>query len=186
MKKKKTLSDATLVENYQKGDKKILSLLVKRWHLQFCNFAFWIVKDADLAKDIAQESWKVIINKLDSLKEPEKFKSWAISIVNRKAIDFLRAKQREQNKLQSLYSEVKTENTVLEVDDNSALKQKLLKAIEKLSTEQQMVVNLFYVQSYSLKEISEILKISIGTTKSRLFHAREKLKTFLKHYNYEK
>ncbi|MEE9409276.1 MAG: RNA polymerase sigma factor [Polaribacter sp.] len=186
MNKNKILSDAILIERYQKGDKKMISFLIKKWHLQFCNFAFWIVKDADLAKDIAQESWTIIINKLDNLKEPEKFKSWAISIVNRKAIDFLRAKQREQNKLQSLYFDSKTENIALEVNDNSVLKQKLASAIRKLSIEQQMVVKLFYIENYTLKEISKILKISIGTTKSRLFHAREKLKTKLKHINYEK
>jgi RNA polymerase sigma factor (sigma-70 family) len=185
MNKKKLLSNATLVVNYQKGDKRMISLLVKRWHVQFLNFAFWIVKDADLAKDIAQESWTIIIDKLANLKEPEKFKSWAISIVNRKSIDSIRTKKREQKKLQKLYHERETAYSAFDTDDNSAIKKALLKSIEKLSTEQQLVVNLFYVQSYSLKEISEILKISVGTGKSRLFHAREKLKKSLKHRNHE-
>ena len=180
MNKNKILSDATLVVNYQNGDKKTISLLVKRWHVSFCNYAFWIVKDVDLAKDIAQESWTIIINKLVDLKEPEKFKSWAISIVNRKAIDYIRTKNREQKKIQQFYNEKTVESSVADIADNLALKQKLLKAIEKLSEAQQMVVKLFYVEAYSLKEISELLSVSIGTTKSRLFHAREKLKTTLK------
>ena len=62
----------------------------------------------------------------------------------------------------------------------------LLKAIKKLPEQQQIVIRLFYVEDYTLKEISEILNISIGTAKSRLFHAREKLKLILKNRNYEK
>mgnify|MGYP000185661021 CR=1 FL=1 len=60
------------------------------------------------------------------------------------------------------------------------LKKELLKAIKLLSEHQQMVINLFYVEDYSLQQIGDILGISIGTAKSRLFHAREKLKTIIK------
>lgn len=186
MKKINNLSDAVLIEKYQKGDTDALNHLVKRWHLKFCNLAFWIVKDADVAKDITQESWTIIIHKLANLKEPKKFKSWAISIVNRKAIDWIRANNREQNKLKKHFDESKKQVSFSDVDDNSKVKKALLKSIEKLSVEHQMVIRLFYKESYTLKEISEILEISIGTAKSRLFHAREKIKTILKHRNYER
>ncbi len=56
----------------------------------------------------------------------------------------------------------------------------MLKAIQTLPDEQKAVIKLFYLESYSIKQISELLKISAGTTKSRLFHAREKLKQTLK------
>ena len=186
MNKSNNLSDAVLIEKYQKGDSTVLNLLVKKWHLKFCNLAFWIAKDADTAKDIAQESWTIIINKLNSLQDPEKFKSWSISIVNRRAIDWIRASNREQHKLMKHFNESEKVDSFSDVEDNLSIKKALLKSIEKLSLEHQMVIRLFYKESYSLKEISEILKISIGTTKSRLFHAREKLKTILKHNNYER
>ncbi|QTE23434.1 RNA polymerase sigma factor [Polaribacter cellanae] len=186
MNKKSILSDKILIENYQKGDKKMISLLVEKWHIPFCKLAFWIVKDADIAKDVAQESWTIILKKLPTLKESEKFKSWAISIVNRKAIDFIRAKNREHLKLEKLYFESEKAALISEKIEDNSLHKKLLKSIEKLSTEHQMVVRLFYKESYSLKEISDILKISVGTTKSRLFHARERLKTILKDINYER
>ncbi len=185
MKNLENLSDANLILKYQSGDKKAISILVKRWHLKFCKFAFWYVKDADIAKDIAQESWAIIIDKIYELKEPEKFKSWAISIVNRKSIDWIRAKNREDNKLHTLFNEKSKPDLyeMNEVDQNR--KQLLLTSIQNLSDEQRMVIKLFYTQNYRLKEISEILKISVGTAKSRLFHAREKLKTILKQKDHE-
>ncbi|WP_087520260.1 RNA polymerase sigma factor [Polaribacter sp. SA4-12] len=155
-------------------------------HLKLCNLAFFIVKDADVAKDIAQESWIIIIHKLETLQETSKFKSWAISIVNRRAIDWIRTNNRERIKLEKSFNESEKEDSFSKVDDTTAIKKVLLEAIEKLSVEHQMVLRLFYKESYSLKEISDLLQISIGTTKSRLFHAREKLKTKLKHSRHER
>ena len=105
--------------------------------------------------------------------------------MNRKAIDYLRAINKEKNKLKLYYNETEKESLFSDLDDNTILKKELLNAIQNLSIEHQMVIRLFYKENYNLKEISEILKVSVGTTKSRLFHAREKLKVKLKNRNYE-
>ena len=180
MKKEPNISDASLVLAYQKGDQKVLPILVKRWHISFCKLAFFYVKDADVAKDIAQESWMVIIKKIQSLKDVNKCKSWAISIVNRKAIDWLRSSNRERQKLQRVFEESPKIQQEKEEDERLAAKKKLILAIDQLSENQQQVVKLFYGQGYSLKEISEIMNTTVGNTKSRLFHAREKLKSIIK------
>lgn len=174
------ITDKELVLSYKQGNQKAFTTLVKKWHVDFCKLAFWYVKDRDIAKDVAQESWQVILHKLDKLENPERFKSWAISIVNRKAIDWLRTNKRVLNKHQKYYKEHVNDVVLNEVNEEDEVKNNLLKAIQKLSIEQQMVVKLFYTQSYSLKEISEFLNISVGTAKSRLFHAREKLKKTIK------
>lgn len=170
--------DEKLVKAYQAGDQKAMAKLVKRWHLIFCKKAFWIVKDANLSKDIAQDSWQTIIDKLHTLQKPSSFKSWALRIVYSKSLDALRRvrlnrlKEAELSNLQETLDEDYSENIVI--------KEALLKAIKQLPEQQQSVIKLFYTEAYSLKEISNILKISEGTTKSRLFHAREKLKLILK------
>jgi len=170
--------DAKLVEAYQAGNKEALAGLVKRWHLMFCKKAFWIVKDADLSKDIAQESWQIIINKINTIKDTSSFGSWALRIVYSKSLDHLRTTSRERDRLKALANE---QNTIInEPEDNESVKKQLLKAVKKLPEQQQSVVRLFYTEDYSLKEISKLLNISVGTTKSRLFHAREKLKLILK------
>ena len=175
--------DARLVEAYQSGNKEALAALVKRWHLLFCKKAFWIVKDADLSKDIAQESWQTIMDKINTLKDRSSFGSWALRIVYSKSLDHLRTKSRERVRLKDLAIEQITNNN--ETDDNESVKKRLLIAVKKLPEQQQSVIRLFYTEDYSLKEISKTLNISTGTVKSRLFHAREKLKQQLKHINYE-
>jgi len=186
MKKLNNQEDAALIISYQSGKKEVLALLVKRWHVQFCKLAYWYCKDAQISKDIAQESWLVIFEKLQHLKEPEKFKSWAISIVNHKAVDWIRKKNREQNKLHKLYDE--SPKIVAEEKEHGysdSVHQKMKLEIAKLPEHQQTVLKLFYIEEFSLKQIGELLEISIGTAKSRLFHARERLKKTMKKYKQE-
>ena len=176
--------DGWLVLQYQSGNKKALALLVKRWHKKLCTKAYWVTKDQDVSKDIAQESWKTIMNKIHGLKDPNSFGGWALTIVYRKSIDFLKDNKKETNRLQDYHYE-QTGITNNKQTDNEHLKKALLMAVKLLPEHHQMVINLFYVEDYSLKQISEILSISVGTAKSRLFHAREKLKTIIKDKNYE-
>ncbi|MFD2824731.1 RNA polymerase sigma factor [Lacinutrix iliipiscaria] len=175
--------DAALVEAYQLGDKAALAKLVKRWHLLFCKKAHWLLKDADASKDIAQESWTTIMAKMETLKDTSKFGSWALRIVYSKALDALRKMNKERINQQDY---AKDQVVFVEDDkENLQLKNALLKAIRSLPSQQQLVIKLFYVEDYSLKEISKTLNISVGTVKSRLFHAREILKRTLKHTHYE-
>ena len=175
--------DELLIVQYRSGDVMAFQKLVERWHKRFCEKAYWLTKDAHASKDIAQDSWNTIYNKMDTLNDPGSFQSWALRIVFTKAMDWMRIKEKNKTKHESYYKNyVDTEE---QNDDNQALKSKMLKAIKSLSSDQQIVLKLFYVEEYSLKEISKLLKISIGTAKSRLFHAREKLKEQLKYRNYE-
>lgn len=184
MNKKQRLRDSKLILDYQSGKTNALPILVQHWHKTFCDKAYWLVKDADVAKDIAQDSWGVIISKIGQLKNPESFGGWALRIVYTKSINWINSNKRLHQNLENYKYE--QEIIDLERTDDTLIKEALLKMIKTLPENQQVVIRLFYLQEYSLKEISDILKISVGTAKSRLFHAREKLKQILKHRNYEK
>lgn len=169
--------DALLVLQYQSGDKKALGLLVKRHHTKLCRHSYWYTHDLDAAKDIVQDSWSIIITKLGSIRDPNAFGSWAMRIVTRKSLDFLSRNKNDREKLAGY------RNTPYDLDPEEDRESDLIRlenAIKLLPNDQQVVLRLFYTEEYSLKEISTILEISIGTVKSRLFHAREKLKAILK------
>lgn len=177
------LTDAELVIQYKNGEVDALNILVKRKHVTFCEKAFGLVKDKDLAKDIAQNTWSTIIKNIDSLKNPNSFKSWSARILYVTSIDALRLQTRERKQKTVFKREAAIEESAIE-EDREHLKSKLLQAIKELPGNQQAVIKLFYVEEYSLKEIAKILKINTGTVKSRLFHAREKLKKKLNRNNY--
>lgn len=169
--------DALLVLQYKSGDKKALGLLVKRYHKKLCRHSNWYVKDADVAQDIVQDCWDVIIHKINSLRDANMFECWAMRIVTRKSLDFLKREKGKKVKLKSY--ELSQDSNSSNSDRTNDIR-KLNSAIHELSRNQQVVLRLFYKEDYSLNEISEILQVSVGTVKSRLFHAREKLKTTLK------
>jgi len=175
--------DGFLVLQYQSGNKKAMGLLVKRHHHRLCKHSYWYTHDIDASKDIVQDCWSIFMNKLNTLKDPNLFSSWATRIVTRKSLDFLKREKKNRERLTNYRTITETDEAI---DDKQSEIDRLLKAIQVLPIGQQTVLQLFYTQEYSLKEISQILEISVGTVKSRLFHAREKLKSILKNRNYEK
>lgn len=173
------LTDSKLVLEYQSGNFKAMTILVERWHHKFCKQAYWYTKNRVVAKDIAQDSRKIIIHKLINLKNSEKFGYWALAIVCRKAIDYTHKQSKTIERLK-VYHESLINDT--DFGDDSV---KVLVALKSLPMNQQIVLRLFYIENYSLKEIGRLLNLSEGTVKSRLFYAREKLKAIIKPRNYE-
>jgi RNA polymerase sigma-70 factor (ECF subfamily) len=170
--------DALLIMEYRSGKKRALSLLIDRYHQRLCRHSFWYTRDMNASKDIVQDSWQVILNKLDGLHDPNSFGSWAMRIVTRKSLDYLKKHKHHSESLKALQQEV------VDVESQDRKESELIKlnqAIRELHQDQQLVLRLFYTQEYSLKEISDILELPVGTVKSRLYNAREKLKTILKY-----
>jgi len=179
--------DSWLVLQTRAGNKKAIGLLVKRWHKKLCKQAYWYTKDMDIAKDIVQDCWTIIISKIGCLKDNASFGSWALSIVTRKSIDSLRKDQREFNNLQRYYDNNSITHHNTNFDDSSEnLISKLRASIKKLPLQNQIVLHLFYLEELSIGQISEVLILPVGTVKSRLYNAREKLKTVLNRKHYEK
>jgi RNA polymerase sigma factor (sigma-70 family) len=176
-KTKEHIFDEWLVLQFQSGDKKALTILVKRWHKRLVIHSNRFVKDIDAAKDIVQDSWIVIFRNLKNLRDPAVFRVWIMSIVAKKSVDWIRKQQQDRN----LKEELKNDNTnsFNNYNTDNSNNNKLAKVkqeINKLPQKQQIVLQLFHIERYSIKEISSILNLHAGTVKSRLFNAREHLR----------
>jgi len=172
--------DSWLVLSYQSGNTKAFSLLVKRWERKLYKQAYWYTKDIELAKDVVQDSWSSILKKLHALKDSGSFGSWALTIVTRKALDALQRRKRNYEHLTAYGHEQKMLREEGIPDDKERNINKLLSAISKLPNDQRIVLNLFYLEEYSLHEIGAVTHVSMNTVKTRLFRAREKLKNIIK------
>ncbi len=169
--------DELLVLQAQDGDAKSLTILVTRWHKKLVAYCYHQTNDLEVSKDLVQECWQAILKGIGSLKDPAKFRVWAFRIVHNKAISWIRSVQRER----AMEEEVLYEANQRKVDDPDYAP--LRRAVNRLPADQKTTLTLFYHHDYSLKEISEILNVSIGTVKSRLFNARQKLKENYKPLN---
>lgn len=178
-KKPEHIFDEWLILRYQAGEKRALKLLVQRWHPKIVARVYGHTQDASASKDIAQDCWYAIIKGIPSITNPRLFGAWAQTIASRKAIDWIRSRQKDRRQVAGIEEmrDLKAETTENSQQDNIL---KLRVAIKTLPEKQKVVLNLFYMEGYNLDEISGILKISRGTVKSRLFHAREFLKQTLR------
>lgn len=173
------IMDSLLVVSYKAGDKKALSLLVKRWNKKLCSHAYTYVHDWDLAKDVTQDTWSTIMGKIHLLRDSNRFGSWAMTITTRKALDLLKRQVNRKKEVSQKFWDLQELSQDTEEDKEVRINQ-VLKVLSGLPPDQKAVLKLFYLEEYSLKEIGEITGTSVSTVKTRLFRAREKIKEELK------
>ena len=167
--------DSLLVISYKAGDQKALDLLVRRWNHKLCAHAYSYLKDWSLAKDVTQDTWSAVLAKIHRLRDTNSFGSWAMTIVTRKALDVLKKQKNSKSAMaEQFWNE---QQQVPDPPDTKTAKMERIKAVmAQLSLEHRMVLKLFYLEEYSLKEISSIVGVSMNTVKTRLFRARQKIK----------
>lgn len=171
--------DELLVLRVQDGDKKSLAILVTRWHKKLVAYAYGKTQEMEAARDIVQDSWQAIIKGLYALKDPAKFRVWAFRIVNNKAVNWIRERQKERALTNEVDPEELTEEHSEEPDFGP-----IRRVVQQLPEDFRTILTLFYQNDYTIKEISEILGISKGTVKSRLFYARQRVKEIYEEINY--
>lgn len=164
--------DELLVMRTQNGDMKAFSLLVKRWQPALLRQAYRLTRDDEAALDVAQETWRAIAKGIYKLKTPAAFKTWSFRIVSNKSVNWIK----EQQKQRALKLEREEFVTQEEQSDESENVELIKRALNELPVKSKTILSMFYVDNHSVKEIAEILSLSAGTVKSRLFYARKMLK----------
>lgn len=165
--------DDLLVMQYRAGDQAALRLLVKRWNRKIRAYAFRNIGDRHGAEDIAQEVWIAVVKSIHRLDDPVRFGSWVLSIAHNKSMDWVK-RHHMTRKRQDLPALVE------DVSESDAMMQSMRQAMRELKPDQYNILALFYFDGYAIAEIADILGISIGTVKSRLYYARESLKKKIK------
>ena len=146
-------------------------------------------------KDLMQDVMLRVARSLKSLKNPKRFQSWLSQIITNIFFDELRKKRRKLNtvSLDSFFSEEeessKTEKELEcpkdspdKCSENSEMKRIIRRAISELEEPYRAVIMLRELQGFSYDEIASATGASVGTVKSRIARARQKLQTKLKDY----
>lgn len=164
-----------LVKKAQKGNDKAFLTLFQEYEQDIYRMAFVYVKNQNDALEVVQETAYRSFKSIKNLKEPKFFKTWLIKIAIRCSLDLLK----NQNKVIQLKHKVEVE-TLEEVKEDIDLELTVRDLIEKLNEEEKSVVMLRFYEGLTFKEISEALDIPLGTAKTVLYRALEKLRENLK------
>lgn len=126
-----------------------------------------ILKNEEDVADALQETILNCYEKIDTLKEPKYFKTWLTRILINNCNDILR-----KSKWECSYEE---QFSLAVVDENVSYGE-FIQLIDSLDEKYRMIILLYYVQGFKIREISEILDIKEATVKTRLGRGRKKLK----------
>lgn len=145
------------------------------------------INDIATAEDIVQDAFIVAIQKEGELKNKEALNGWLCRIVINRAINYLKNEQKINFTSTTNFECVDETNemNIIELDKKSALlssdfgHKELLEAIDSLSENHKSVFNLYIIDGFSHLEISKLLNVSIGTSKSSLSRARKNIQEFL-------
>jgi RNA polymerase sigma-70 factor (ECF subfamily) len=133
-------------------------------------------KNKEEAVEVVNDGFMKVFNNISRYDTSLSFHSWLSTIMINTSIDHYR-KRIKQIQMEELNAtqELDTQENIL-----SHLNYKdLIDLVQKLSHSYRTVFNLFVVDGYKHEEISEMLQISVGASKSNLFKAREQLKKML-------
>ena len=166
------LYDELLVTLVQSGDRAAADRLAKRWYPRLARTARRLLGSDELALEAVQECWVSFIKGMGRLRDPSRFAPWAFGIRRRRCADRIRANQ-SSPAMSELQDTVAASH---ELPDETLT---IVQAFAGLPTDQRLAAQLFFVEELTLAEIAEVQGIPTGTAKSRLFHARQKLKAAL-------
>jgi RNA polymerase sigma-70 factor (ECF subfamily) len=174
--------DQALVERYRKGDRDAFTELVIRYQRPIYNAAFWILRSAEDANDIAQGVFLKVAEHLDDFDSQHRFFSWIYRIAVNESLNLLRRNGHEE----WLDDEIdlpgaETANPESQASD-AERSRNIQRALLGLSANDRTVLTLRHFSECSYQEIAEILQIDEKTVKSRLFEARHRLRDALKDY----
>lgn len=170
-------SDEELVNMCLGGNNKAFDVLVQRYELPMYRTAMGIVNNNETAKDITQTAFLKSWEKLHTFNPEYKFYSWLYRIIVHEALNYNR-NHKKFEKLSLYQSDDDTPyQQLLKKEENQAL----IDAINSLSMDYKLVIQLRHFEELSYSEIADVLDIEIKTVKSRLYTARMQLRE--KFYN---
>jgi RNA polymerase sigma-70 factor (ECF subfamily) len=177
---KEHIIDQILVMDAQDGDADAMEKLVSRWQKRLWCYAYRLSASTDGAWEITQEAWIAIIKGLQRLNDPANFVAWAYRIVTYKSCDWIKQKIKKHQSLDE-FEICCDKGQDVESEDN---KSDIVTIMSRLSLESRTVLSLYYLDGFSMSDISAILNIPEGTVKSRLFGARGEFKNYWqKHFD---
>lgn len=173
-----------LVLRCQVGDHQAFRELYTEFHQKTLRFLKSLVKSEE-AFDLNQEVWISVYQRIASLDDVSRFKYWLFQITRNKAMDYLR-KNKRLDYFDELIHITSPKSSTLDDGDSDLINHKRInKARESLSPKLNEVVELYYFQGMDYEEVALIVGCSIGTVKSRMHNAKNKIKELLnKNYEY--
>jgi RNA polymerase sigma factor (sigma-70 family) len=170
--------EVRLVSRIAAGDLRAFEALYRAYYPRLTRFLERVIRRAGIVEEVLNDTMLVVWHRADGYNGHCKVSTWIFAIAYRKAL----------KALQRFDEPVEDEAVQARADDcpgpeervgHSQLREALTKALDGLSAEHRAVVDLTYFHGLGCREIAEIVNCPVDTVKTRMFHARRRLRTLL-------
>ncbi len=188
----RNLPDADLVSLAQEGREAAYRELVQRYERPVFSLIFRMVRDREVAEDLAQDTFIKVLNHIDKYRPEFKLSSWLFKIANNVAIDFLRKRQLDTISIDgspharsaaeieaTSFDVVARQESALDEMEAKELGSAIERAIQQLRPEYRSCIMLRHVEGRSYEEIAATLDLPLGTVKTYIHRARHQLREAL-------
>lgn len=155
-----------IIQAQQEKDAEAFILLMEQNRQSMLKVAKSYLDNEEDVADVIQDTILTCYEKLDTLRNPQFFKTWLIRIVINKCKDRLRQNREiciPQEHMESAWAE-----------DRTASDMAFMELMQSLDEKYRTILVLYYVEGYNTKEIAKLLALNLHTVKSRLARARKK------------
>jgi len=176
--------DEKLILLCQKGKIRAFERLVNKYKKNAYFIALGLVGNSDDAYDLSQEAFVRVYKSVNKYNGTSKFFPWFYTILTNLCKNHLKRQDIRRKYLSNrlIREELSRQSDPQGDLEKDALKEKLLEEIDELPYKFREIIVLKHFRGFSYKEISETLRIPVGSVMSRLYYARKKLKENLKQF----
>ncbi|MEO6199074.1 MAG: sigma-70 family RNA polymerase sigma factor [Sphingomicrobium sp.] len=168
--------DEYLLASARAGDGKAFDMLARRWQKRLLAHAWRLLGgDVESAREAVQDGWLEIAGGLGRLRDDRAFPAWAYRIVTRRCARQIDSAVRRR----LLTSAMEVEDDEGPSPDSGPEADRLRRAVRALPRDQRAAIALFHFEDMSIAEVAVALDVPAGTVKTRLMHARRKLRAVL-------
>lgn len=172
-------SDDALLERIVQRDVDAFEALYRRHHARLAALVRRLTRCAELADEIANEALLVVWQKASSFRRQAQVSTWLCGIAYRLALKRLTRARTTPTTVDLddavLVEPISPEHLAVEAERH----RRLLAGMARLPAAQRAVIELTFVHGCSYAEIAALLECPVGTVKTRMFHARARLKAVI-------
>jgi RNA polymerase sigma-70 factor (ECF subfamily) len=174
-----------IIQRCLKGDRESQKVLYEHFYGYAMSICLRYTRSREEAREILNDGFMKVFTRLNQHEDQSSFKAWLRRIMINTAIDQYRksGKHEHHQDLEAAAAQVVS----VHGDALDALSYgELVMMVQQLTPAYRTVFNLYVIDGYTHEEIAAQMGISVGTSKSNLFKAREQLRTLLKRINVKK
>ena len=164
-----TPTDMEIVRRVQAGDAEAFGELVNRYSGRIYALALAMVRDAQRAEDVTQETFIRAYEHLGGFRGASAFATWLYRIAYNRAVGECR--RRAYDRIDA------EESSAGRFDEETVVRMR--RALERLRPDERVLVALFYEEERSLAEIAQIMNLTLSNVKVRLHRLRGRLRHYM-------